>query len=756
MSNDDWMVDVSVERQSLRHANHSIVMQSISPNEGNNGGDKSNITPPSPQRGTHDGVGDIASNTPSSHQEEDHAFTTSSVQHHSLLLQECPTPIKKQRTWSKDDEGRLLQQQRRQMYNSPSSSSSSSKSSYGTTLTPSSVSSRRVSLDQAKYSVPTLKEEEGHNMPAAALDVPRTTMGDDSPFTPIGRRMMNELSINSPQSLYPMQHHQLSTPTRSKQPAYGSPPWSSVGGRNYMTPISRYQRSSSSVFKPLHHSFGSPFVVAAKRSSEGNMSTLNDSSHHSSSSLTSITPLTLDRSYSSLWVPLTVLTKEGSSLGVALPSLTSRTSLRSIDVDGDKNKKLETTTTMTAHMVTTEPQRRILPPKIRPRMKSPPRLFDNTSGNKPPPLLEVDIGLQLDELSNSLHDGYNSDHNIKAEQHYHHSDMKEDEELGRESEDAEIMALLTQYIPTLDDTTFSYSPSDDRSSTKRPMPTITLHHKQQHGGETSEHDTRAVAATATKRRSPSFLPCPIPIRQPGTSRSMLNRTIKNDPIESIILADAIAEAAKCEHSLTDDEASHHSDFLLSLPSDATTTAAEQQQNIIPRRTTTTVGALQNERRKRFSFKPRSTPPLDDDVEDQHVTSLAVVGANNSTLFSFGTPPISSSSHNLLKSHESNWGDEMMKLSHKLTNFDSNVMQFEGSSSDSSDNDNNNDIIQSPSPPSSLLLFDRKSNKSTTTMLAKSNNNLNSSPGVLLNDWTTTTPAGVYQQEIFSTPPTTMI
>jgi hypothetical protein len=385
-------------------------------------------------------------------------------------------------------------------------------------------------------------------------------------------------------------------------------------------------------------------------------------------------------------------------------------------------------------------------------MKSPPRLFDNTSGNKPPPLLEVDIGLQLDELSNSLHDGYNSDHNIKAEQHYHHSDMKKDEELGRESEDAEIMALLTQYIPTLDDTTFSYSPSD-RSSTKRPMPTITLHHKQQHGGETSEHDTRAVAATATKRRSPSFLPCPIPIRQPGTSRSMLNRTIKNDPIESIILADAIAEAAKCEHSLTDDEASHHSDFLLSLPSDATTTAAEQQQNIIPRRTTTTVGALQNERRKRFSFKPRSTPPLDEDVDEHHVTSLAVVGANNSTLFSFGTPPTISSSHNLI-SHETNWGDEMMKLSHKLTNFDSNVMQFEGSSSDSSDNENN-DIIQSPPPPS-LLLFDRQSNKSTTTMLVKSNNNLTSSPGVLLNDWTTTTPAGVYQQEIFTTPPTTMI
>jgi hypothetical protein len=41
------------------------------------------------------------------------------------------------------------------------------------------------------------------------------------------------------------------------------------------------------------------------------------------------------------------------------------------------------------------------------------------------------------------------------------------------------------------------------------------------------------------------------------------------------------------------------------------------------------------------------------------------------------------------------------------------------------------------------------------MLAKSNNNWNSSPGVLLNDWTTT-PAGIYQQEIFTTPPTTMI
>ena len=608
MKNDDRMVAVSGERQSLRQ--HSLLMHSISPNGGDDipttndgrGGDRNKITPPSPKCGRNDDAG--YASTPSSPPEEDHAFTSAV---HSLLLQECPTPIKKQK--------------------------SSSGSNYD--LSP-----------------------EAHRQRQQLLS---TTLG--SPFTPIGRRMMNELSINSP-SLYPMQ--QLTTPTR-KQPAYGSPAWSS-SGRN-MTPIV-YQRGSD--FKPLRHSFDSPFVVAAQQRSEGDMSTLDDSSLHSSSSITS---LTLDRSYSSLWVPLTVLTKDGSSLGVALPPtpLTALTLLRSIDVDQsgvgmpslknvNKNKKLETS--MTAPMVT-EP-RRILPPKIRPRTKSPTTLFHTS---RQPPLLEVDIGLQL-ELSDSLRDGY-SDY-IKAE--LYRSDIsKQDEEQGRESEDAEIMALLTQYNTASDDTftSFPHSPLGS-SCAKRPMPTITLHHKH---GETIEHDTKA----ATK----SFLPCPIPVIQPGKSRSMFDRTTKNDPIEGIILADAIAEAAKCEQSLTDDEASHHSDFLLSLPSDA----AEQK---ITRRMS--VSALQDERRKRFSFKPRMTPPPDNDM-DEHVTlSVANEGIKtslSSPTFCFGTP---SFGHNLQSDKP-----------------------FEGSSSDS-DNDND-DIIQSPP---------------------------------LLNDLTTT--VGVYQQQIFSTPP----
>lgn len=68
-------------------------------------------------------------------------------------------------------------------------------------------------------------------------------------------------------------------------------------------------------------------------------------------------------------------------------------------------------------------------------------------------------------------------------------------------------------------------------------------------------------------KSPSFLPRPIPA--PTKSRSLFNSSNSQDgPLERILRADAIAEAARSNEPLTDDDSvdGEDSDFLLCLPS----------------------------------------------------------------------------------------------------------------------------------------------------------------------------------------------
>jgi hypothetical protein len=116
--------------------------------------------------------------------------------------------------------------------------------------------------------------------------------------------------------------------------------------------------------------------------------------------------------------------------------------------------------------------------------------------------------------------------------------------LGRvESEESEMAAIAREplYMP-------SFKPSHQQTT---PMKSITLKPPK------SDRDESV--------GSPSFLPKFLP----GTkSRSLFDSTHAYDPVEGILRADAIAEAAKSNEELTDDESDSEepgSDFLLCSP-----------------------------------------------------------------------------------------------------------------------------------------------------------------------------------------------
>jgi hypothetical protein len=160
-----------------------------------------------------------------------------------------------------------------------------------------------------------------------------------------------------------------------------------------------------------------------------------------------------------------------------------------------------------------------------------------------------------------------------------------------ESEEAEMVALLTQGPP---------SPRKNHHCHRsRPMPSITLKLESIEGSG----GTRGLSLS----KSPSFLPRPVPVVQGGT-RSLFDTT--KDPIEGILLADAIAEAAKSNEPLTDDEGSefegNHSDFLLSLPladhkgRESHVAPPSSAPSLNPRQAEATLTTM----RKRYFFRPR--------------------------------------------------------------------------------------------------------------------------------------------------------
>ena len=84
-----------------------------------------------------------------------------------------------------------------------------------------------------------------------------------------------------------------------------------------------------------------------------------------------------------------------------------------------------------------------------------------------------------------------------------------------------------------------------------------------------------------------------------------------DPIKGILLTDAIAEAAKSNKPLTDDEGSKfdrdHSDFLLSMPSFENLCEADPGRGTPSPVPSSKAHQAETAMRKRFPFRPRTTP-----------------------------------------------------------------------------------------------------------------------------------------------------
>ena len=164
----------------------------------------------------------------------------------------------------------------------------------------------------------------------------------------------------------------------------------------------------------------------------------------------------------------------------------------------------------------------------------------------------------------------------------HHPNTTSTDSLNRvESEEAEMVALtqgLKHYHSSsldrhrlrrnhLSVAEEEEEDSDRKNYDKKPMSSITLnmgpsslHHPSDASASASLHSTTATA-------SPSFLPRPVPMDH-TTSRSLFDNS--RNSYERILLADAIAEAARSNEPLTDDEdIDGDSDFLLCLPRDTT-------------------------------------------------------------------------------------------------------------------------------------------------------------------------------------------
>lgn len=170
-----------------------------------------------------------------------------------------------------------------------------------------------------------------------------------------------------------------------------------------------------------------------------------------------------------------------------------------------------------------------------------------------------------------------------------------------ESEEAEMVALTSGpwQMPTLYLPPVPERKGDDRLSSpicpnRKPMPSITLSIPSSAGRarSLSLHDADDAAS-----RSPKFLPRTVPGKtlQPK-SRSLFDASsARTDPLERILRADAIAEAARSDEPLTDDDSDDDGDeggFLLCLPQSSSQETDGSQLSGSPKK-------------KNFSFKQSS-------------------------------------------------------------------------------------------------------------------------------------------------------
>jgi hypothetical protein len=254
------------------------------------------------------------------------------------------------------------------------------------------------------------------------------------------------------------------------------------------------------------------------------------------------------------------------------------------------------------------------------------------------------VAAEMDSLLNGF-EQHKSDHPVMVatgsnRTTYHEHKNTSTDALNRvESEEAEMVALTQGHPyqmsdcrlrPTANTTNLAAEEEEPqkkcnhRNVGKKPMSSITLNL------ETSCHQHYRDATTSSSTlhhhsTSPSFLPRPMPMDQ-SKSRSLFD-TSRNS-YERILLADAIAEAARSNEPLTDDEDSDidgDSDFLLCLPRDS------RDNNGVNRSHSKSLADYNTE--KQCFVKPSSNLVRVDSPSFFGCDSLATKAARNGTLSS---------------------------------------------------------------------------------------------------------------------------
>lgn len=179
----------------------------------------------------------------------------------------------------------------------------------------------------------------------------------------------------------------------------------------------------------------------------------------------------------------------------------------------------------------------------------PPCLNLSSSSSGPLRKRTESSGDQEDAEMDCLLSGFGH-HNANDDEPRNGKQLRNDYLLDRvESEESEMVAIAR--TPLMLPTFRSQAKGQKESEDTKPMKSITF--------KTPEHDLDENLG------SPSFLPRFVPSSK---SRSLFNSPRVDDALEQIIRADAIAEAAKSNEELTDDESDSGapgSDFLLCSP-----------------------------------------------------------------------------------------------------------------------------------------------------------------------------------------------
>ncbi len=230
--------------------------------------------------------------------------------------------------------------------------------------------------------------------------------------------------------------------------------------------------------------------------------------------------------------------KEEKLSGATMPSLPGKSPMSQIDYPQLPRIKLtpRSKSNYASLMLDASPSREANPPCL--------NLFASSSGQ--PLKIRTGNSEEKDAEMDSLLSGFGHHKSANNGDFKNGKQLKRDYPLDRvESEESEMVAIArTQLLLP------SFKDEKAVPGETKPMKSITF--------KTPEDDQDGLG-------SPSFLPRFVPSTK---CRSLFNSPRVDDPIEQIIRADAIAEAAKSNEELTDDESDSEepgSDFLLCSP-----------------------------------------------------------------------------------------------------------------------------------------------------------------------------------------------